>query len=70
MEESPMVSKMMKTDQHLIEVLRSAAKKGPTAEEVSKQRVSFVYGSLDSDSKNHVTKERIARAFAKQEGDR
>ena len=64
-----MAAKALKTDRGFISALERAAKKGPTAEEVVKQRVSFVYGSLDADKKDSITKERIAHAL-EQAGDR
>lgn len=64
-----MVAKALKTDSEFLAALAQAVKKGPTADEIAKQRVSFVYGSLDSDKKDSITKERIAHAL-EQVGDR
>jgi hypothetical protein len=64
-----MVAKTLKTDGGFIRALERAARKGPTAEEIGKQRVSFVYGSLDADKKDSITKERIAHAL-EQDGAR
>lgn len=64
-----MAAKVMKTDASLISALERAAKMGPSADEIAKQRVSFVYGALDADKKDSITKERIAHAL-EQDGDR
>lgn len=56
----------LKTNSALLEALKKAASKKPTAKEVSEQRVSFVFGSLDS--KSSVTKEKIRQVIADQEG--
>ena len=56
----------LKTDDSLLAALRDAASKKQTANEMQEQRVSFVFGSLDSESS--VTKERIRQVIAAEEG--
>jgi SpoU rRNA methylase family enzyme len=58
----------LKTDNTLLEALEraSAARLGP--EELLEQRVSFIYGSINSDS--DVTREQIKQMLVEQEGGR
>ncbi len=56
-----------KTDPILLERLQRAAKHEMSAEEVRRQRVSFVYGNLPHD--NPMTKQQVASAIARMEGE-
>ena len=56
----------LKTSEKLLEALRKSATRAPTAEEIEKQRVSFVMGSLGREST--ATKAQIKEMLAKQEG--
>ncbi len=56
----------LKTDADLIERLRESASKPVTKEELARQRVSFVYGNLPSDSA--ITRDRVARKIKENEG--
>lgn len=49
----------LKTNETLLRELRGAKK--PTPEQLKEQRVSFVYGSLDS--KSPITREQVRRAL-------
>ena len=51
------------TDAKLIQALSKSAKHKQSAEERQKQRVSFVFGSLDSDS--GVTRDRVSELVLK-----
>lgn len=53
------------TDENLLDALRKVADHKPSRDEVTQQRVSFVYGALKSDS--GITKEQVKKAIA-QEG--
>lgn len=55
-----------KTDQALIDALTEAAKRPLTTEEIRKQRVSFILGSLGNDST--ITKEQVETVLNKLEG--
>ncbi|MDH5324390.1 MAG: hypothetical protein OEZ68_21600 [Gammaproteobacteria bacterium] len=56
----------LKTDGQLLDALKksSQVKLGPV--EILEQRVSFVYGSMSSDS--NVTREHIKQVISEQEG--
>ena len=56
----------LKTNQELLEALRNSATRVPTAEELEKQRVSFVMGSLGKNST--ATRAQVEEMLAKQEG--
>jgi hypothetical protein len=50
----------------LLDRLRQASQRRPSAEEIRKQRVSFIMGSLKPDST--VSRERIEQVLDKHEG--
>ncbi|MGV8987666.1 MAG: hypothetical protein ACOH2H_15450 [Cypionkella sp.] len=52
--------KMIQSDPDFLAKLRQAAKRGPTAEELHAQKVSFIASSL-SDGKTVVTVEQVER---------
>jgi hypothetical protein len=56
----------LKTDESLLSELRSAATRIPTAEELEKQRVSFVMGSLGKNST--ATRAQVEEILARQDG--
>lgn len=56
----------LKTDATLLEALEKTASKRLTAEEVLEQRISFVFGSMGSDS--NVTRQYIRQVIEEQEG--
>lgn len=56
----------LKTDESLLSKLRGAATRVPTAEELEKQRVSFVMGSLGKNST--ATRAQVEEMLAKQDG--
>ena len=56
----------LKTSAELLEALEKAASRKLTAAEMLEQRVSFVFGSMDSDS--NVTHQHIKQVIAEQEG--
>jgi hypothetical protein len=56
----------LKTDESLLKKLRDATTRVPTAEELEKQRVSFVMGSLGRQST--ATRAQVEEMLAKQEG--
>lgn len=56
----------VKTADSLIKALERGSCRKPTAEEVSEQRISFIYGSINP--KSGVTRERIKQVLAEQEG--
>jgi hypothetical protein len=56
----------LKTDQTLLEALKKAAADHPGHDELEKQRVSFIMGTLGSESQ--VTRERVEQELARQEG--
>jgi hypothetical protein len=49
----------LKTDGELLRSLREAAQRKPTAEEALEQRVSFVYGSMKTDSQ--ITRDQVRK---------
>ena len=57
----------LRTNSTLLEALhRAATARKPTVDEVHKQRVSYIYGSIKES--NGVTRARIEDVLAKQEG--
>jgi hypothetical protein len=56
----------LKTSDSLLDALKRAAAYKPTAEELERQRVSFILGSLREEST--VTRERVQEVLAQQEG--
>lgn len=56
----------LKTSKSLLEALRKSTTRVPTAEELEKQRVSFVMGSLGR--KSTATRSQVQEMLAKQEG--
>lgn len=56
----------LKTSPGLLQALQSAAQRKLTAAELSEQRVSYVFGSLDS--KSNVTREQVRQMLRQQEG--
>lgn len=56
-----------KTEGRLLERLKRAAERGVTADELRRQRVSFVYGNLPEGST--LTRDQVASALARMEGE-
>jgi len=56
----------LKTSETLLRALRDASKYVPTADELQKQRVSFIMGSLKEES--NVTRSRVQEVLDEQEG--
>ena len=56
----------LKTKDSLLRALREASSQPASAEELHKQRVSFIMGSLKKSS--NVTRERVESVLAEQEG--
>ena len=56
----------IKTDRRLLERL-SASGRFVTKEQLSRQRVSFIYGNLPSDSA--ITRQQVESVLAKNEGE-
>lgn len=56
----------LKTDDVLLDALKKAASVKQSANDLKEQRISFVFGSLDS--KSGVTKEQVRKIIAEQEG--
>jgi len=65
-EGEPRMTNLPVTDKNLIERLHQAAQYKMTAEEVRRQRVSYVYGNLPEDST--LTREQVASALDRLEG--
>jgi len=57
----------LKTQESLLSALRRASSHTPTAEEMKRQRVSFIMGALKAGS--DVTRDRIEEVLAEQEGE-
>ncbi|MEN5113437.1 hypothetical protein ABE453_05400 [Brevundimonas diminuta] len=57
----------LKTDQALLERLKVAASQKMSREEVMRQRLSFVYGNLPTDSA--MTRPQVSEALARLEGE-
>jgi len=62
------MSKQLKTDEALLKALRAAAVHKMTAAEIREQKISFILGSLKSES--GVTREKVIEALAKQHGEK
>ena len=58
----------LKTSESLLGALRKASKRMPSADELKKQRVSFIMGSLSQNS--GVTRARVEELLATHEGER
>lgn len=58
----------LKTSESLLEALRRATTRSPSADEIETQRVSFIMGSLSET--NNVTRARVKEILAQQEGRR
>jgi hypothetical protein len=56
----------LKTERSLLGALHRASTRTPTAEELRKQRVSFIMGSLKESS--GVTRARVEQVLSEQEG--
>ena len=56
----------LKTNKSLLEALRKSTTRAPTAEELEKQRISFVMGSLGR--KSTATRSQVQEMLAEQEG--
>lgn len=56
----------LKTSEKLLNAVHRAAARKMTSEELREQRVSFVFGSMDSSSS--VTRERVRQMLLDQEG--
>ena len=56
----------LKTDPALLRKLQRSADHKPSADEIMKQRVSFVFGSMKSSS--GVTRERVRQVLLEQDG--
>lgn len=56
----------LKTNDMLLRALQDAVSKKPSQKEIMDQRVSFVFGSLDSSS--NVTRERVRKIIEEQDG--
>jgi hypothetical protein len=56
----------LKTKESLLEALRKSATRVPTAEELEKQRISFVMGSLGR--KSTASRAQVQEMLDKQEG--
>jgi hypothetical protein len=56
----------LKTKDSTLEALKQAAGRKLTREEIRKQRVSFIMGSLDA--KSPITREKVERLLAEQQG--
>ena len=56
----------LKTNPALLEALHRAAQRKPTADEIQRQRVSFIMSAVNS--KGDVTASRIQEVLAEQEG--
>lgn len=56
----------LKTDDHLLQMLKKSAAHRPNSDELQKQRVSFVYGLMNNSSE--MTKSRIQEVLAEHDG--
>lgn len=56
----------LQTNEKLIRALTDGAKKELSKRQVDRQRVSFVYGSLDE--RNDMTRQQVQSALEKHEG--
>jgi hypothetical protein len=64
METRPMTE--LKTKASTLKALENAARRRLTPDEILKQRVSFVMGSLDAESP--ITREKVEKQLAEQRG--
>jgi hypothetical protein len=56
----------LKTKESLLSALRAATTRAPTADEINRQRVSFIIGTLKETS--GVTRSKVQEVLDKQEG--
>ena len=56
----------LKTNESLLQAIRRASQHVPTAEELHRQRVSFIISAIKKDS--GVTRARVEEVLAQQEG--
>lgn len=56
----------LKTKESTLQALERAARNPLTQDEIRRQRVSFIMGSLNTDS--HVTRAQVQELLAEQEG--
>ncbi len=56
----------LKTREKLLNALKDASKREITPEQLHNQRISFIMGSLDEDSR--VTRAQVQQVLARQEG--
>ena len=56
----------LRTDEKLLHALRASSTREMTPEELHKQQVSFIMGSIDE--KSGVTRAQVEQVLAKQEG--
>jgi hypothetical protein len=56
----------LKTKESTLQALEKASHKTPTSDEIRKQRISFIMGSLNKNS--HVTRAKVQELLAEQEG--
>jgi hypothetical protein len=56
----------LKTKESTLSALKKAAGRRLTQEEIQKQRVSFIMGSLDA--KSSITREKVEKLLAEQRG--
>jgi hypothetical protein len=56
----------LKTKESTLTALKKAARQRLTQDEIQKQRVSFVMGSLDA--KSSITREKVERLLSEQRG--
>lgn len=56
----------LKTNESTLRALERASHRTPTPDEIKRQRISFIMGSLNKDS--HVTRAKIQEILAEQEG--
>jgi hypothetical protein len=56
----------LRTKESTLRALENASRRTPTQDEIRKQRISFIMGSLNKDSQ--MTKAKIQEMLAEQEG--
>ena len=56
----------LRTKESTLQALERASRKTPTSDELKRQRISFIIGSLDKNSQ--VTRAQIQEVLAEQEG--
>jgi hypothetical protein len=61
-----MSNERQRTDSSLVAAMYASVKRKPSADELRKQRISFIAGSMKPDSA--VTKEKIEQVLAEHEG--